>query len=169
MTDPRAKEIAYIYAFGVPSGPIKIGYSMNPKKRLLMIEKEQGQRLIVMGKWPVGLLKAHAVERYAHWLLRDKHYHGEWFNISLDEAVSAVEKASTELDGIHRYHLIPPVSHAGRVDTRDEGVMVKFPEGTRHRIDMTLGYTAPLSDFVRFAVEKALCEMEAKAPKPKQD
>lgn len=80
-----------IYAIKSEAGPIKIGVSKNPKRRL--------ESLILCQPFEAKLIHveavndAHAVEAAAHELLRSFRRRGEWFDVSIEQAVAAIEEA----------------------------------------------------------------------------
>jgi T5orf172 domain len=97
---------AYLYVMGLPDGPQKIGHTCgDPHRRLrLIVRSERRATIAVNGNRYANISVAKAIkinprwalaaERYAHWLLRDRHYRNEWFNVSPDEAIAAIETAS---------------------------------------------------------------------------
>lgn len=151
-----APDFSYIYIAGIPSGPIKIGHAMCVKRRLKQLIAEHRREIVPLGDWPVGTRKAHSVERYIHWSLRDKLYRGEWFNVSLDEARAAVEHGVAMSDQINEWDLIPPVDVGNRVGKYGEHVMTKLVAGTNARIDAALKEGQFRADFIREAVEEKL-------------
>jgi hypothetical protein len=71
-----------------------VGYSINPRKRLHEIRSNSGRAGLTIGhQVTITDLPIRAVERAAHLLLRDKKLRGEWFDVSLDEAIAAIHDA----------------------------------------------------------------------------
>lgn len=163
------QETAFVYAIGSTNGPTKIGYSLMPKKRLEVFRKKAKRDLEIFGTWPVGAAIALHVERYAHWLLRDKHITGEWFSCNRDEALDAIRRAATE-DHDPNY-AIPRIDTVGREIKGGVTIPTKYPRGTRERLlNVSPGAYA---DFIRAAVAEKLereeAELERRERKPRSD
>ena len=106
-------DVAYLYLMGLEDGgPSKIGYAVCPAKRLKQLQAFQPGKMIVLGAWPIAARTALNVERYVHWLFRDRHYKGEWFNVSLSEVEAAVQRALAA--PLETCGLIPSVAPPGR-------------------------------------------------------
>lgn len=82
---PRRVQPGFVYVIGnADLEKFKIGVSANPKKRLMVMRMHSPA--------PLELVKTIKVpdmweaEREFHVKLKDKHSHGEWFTLSLDEA-----------------------------------------------------------------------------------
>lgn len=149
----RAAEDAYVYAIGSQSGPVKIGYSSDPSKRLKTLQAKADHELFILGKWSIHGRRALCIERYVHWLLRDKHFTGEWFNATRDEAAEAVRLAMAEED-LDQTYPIPRVWTMRRQIRDGENITTKYPKGTRARLRAAIG--DDYADFVRSAVLAAL-------------
>lgn len=87
-----------VYAIQSETGPVKIGVSANPKERLKLLTNAQpfGASIIHVTAVPRG--KVYAVEAAAHAILKEKRQRGEWFNVTKDEAVAAIEEAVAAVD-----------------------------------------------------------------------
>lgn len=70
---------------------VKIGISKEPFRRLAMLQVETKDRLILEKEFDAE--DARKVERTAHALLQDARAHGEWFRVTVEEAIEAVEVA----------------------------------------------------------------------------
>lgn len=151
--------IAYLYAIGNDTGPIKIGYSGCPERRIEQLRAKAIGEIRVLGTWAIEAGNAQAAERYAHWFLREKHYAREWFNVTLAEASEAIEIALTKKHD--RYDLIPALDKPGRWVEFPEKAKVRFSEGTFKRVNATNGDDESFADFVRMAVECELLRREA--------
>lgn len=82
----------YLYAIGHPRGPIKIGISDHPERRLSEFQTSC--------PFPIHLLHAEPCEtraiafsdeKFAHKFLKKHHLYGEWFNVDETTAVQAVQ------------------------------------------------------------------------------
>lgn len=140
----------YLYVVGPSVGPVKIGRSMCPPKRLKQLEGKTGMKLHLTGQWPIGQAIALGAERYAHHLLRDKHVAGEWFDVSAAEASAAVAIA-VATDHVANYAM-PALEDASRID----GVYArtKFPRDMYDRLNRVSG--GHHASFIRDAVEREL-------------
>lgn len=90
----------YVIAPTLPlTGYVKIGVSSKPDNRRRALQAASGTPLTVMFAMQcddqscLAAPSAHRVERIAHSLLSAKRRHGEWFDVSADEAVDAVMAA----------------------------------------------------------------------------
>src|SRR5438309_142284 len=103
------RDHGWLYVMGLPSGPQKIGSTSDPDTRLRQLSARfQVGKAAVIKTFPVNPKWALAAERYAHWLLRDRHLQNEWFNVPSSEAIVAAETAvQFDFEGLH---LIPPVT-----------------------------------------------------------
>ncbi len=83
--------MASIYIIGEPgSDVLKIGISVNPAHRLRDIKISNPSDVEVL--WEQAVDNARRVERNVHLVLVDLRIRGEWFKVSLREAVAVVEK-----------------------------------------------------------------------------
>ena len=81
-----------IYIFGATdSGPVKIGSSASPQKRLSHIQIGNPVRLYALRVWDHPF--AGRVETATHKLLKSLRLQGEWFSVGLEAASKAVEQA----------------------------------------------------------------------------
>lgn len=83
----------WVYIIGPSQGPVKVGHSGAPESRVRQLQPKSYERLILLGAYPVGQARALAVERYAHWLLREHALGGEWFNTTVEVAAQAIHDA----------------------------------------------------------------------------
>ena len=156
-------DTAFLYVMGIEGGPTKVGYSTYTDLRKRMLSRDLVEDIFLVGEWPIGKFVAMHAERYAHYLLRDKHYRGEWFACSHDEAIEAVKAAldkpwSNDL-------LIPPLDVRGRDILLGEHVPTKFPSGTKAAIQAALLPDEGRADFIRSAVAHEL-ESRGHTPPP---
>jgi DNA-binding XRE family transcriptional regulator len=95
--NPGMQEIGIVYVIGAPDGPQKIGHAKRLNHRLRAIQSANGFKLEVAGSFELPILEAQDVERYAHYLLRDRRLRGEWFDVSPTDAVAVVDRAIIEV------------------------------------------------------------------------
>ena len=141
-----------IYVMGVAGGPHKIGICNDVKLRLYHVRRDEGsQGIVLFETFELSQRKAIAAERYAHWLLREKQFRGEWFNVDLAEALNTVKTAiAADFSGID---ILPPLTTPS---------MPRLPAGTLDRIDAVLDEGENRAAFIRGAIEKELKRRERK-------
>lgn len=79
-----------IYFIGASGSPIKIGQTQSVYNRLKTIQAHCWAPVSLLHKECFGDVNHEQIEKAAHDLLRDKNVIGEWFAVSLDEAIEAV-------------------------------------------------------------------------------
>lgn len=86
----------YVYVIKCDAGPIKVGMSDKPQKRLVDLQVACPFELELTH---IADCKGHAseIESAAHHFLSANHLRGEWFSVSVDVAVAAVQRA---IDGV---------------------------------------------------------------------
>lgn len=82
-----------LYAIGGINGPIKIGFSNNPYGRIPVIKNASPVPIEFQAIYDVGDMHKE-IERTVHLVLRGHRSNGEWFYISPDEAIDAIQKTS---------------------------------------------------------------------------
>jgi hypothetical protein len=86
-----------VYVIGGQTGAQKIGISVAPSQRVATMQVYSPVKLVVHHRTdPSG--DARLVERVAHQLLAEKRLHGEWFDVQIEEAVTAVKRAIQLVD-----------------------------------------------------------------------
>lgn len=147
---------AHVYAVGLPSGPIKVGHTTNKlSHRLHLLSKAEAEPITLLASWPVHAGAAYVAERYAHFLLRDYHYHHEWFLAPFTRVAAAVPKAISAAES--GFALMPSLFRAGRAQKDGERVHnLRLPKGGHARIEAVLLEDEVRSDFIRTAVDAEL-------------
>lgn len=84
-----------VYVIHSAGGFVKIGISGNPARRAADLRPHQPFTVELVHVRDPGNLKARLVEAAAHHLLKDRHVRGEWFEVSTEEAIAAIEAAVT--------------------------------------------------------------------------
>lgn len=90
-------ESSYLYVVGHPNGPRKIGTSGKPKARLSSLRTSSPFPLSGEFLASCDATAAKLIEARAHRALAPARQRGEWFGVSLEQAVSAVMRAAKEL------------------------------------------------------------------------
>lgn len=155
-------DTAYLYVIGTSDGPVKIGHSLAPQRRLDDFRRE-GREVVVVGTWPLGRSIALATERYVHWQLRQHHIRGEWFNVPRPDVLAAIHQALNRANEIDGRNPIPALDRHGPKIRFAEHMQARFPEGTFDRIDAVLAEGEERTAFVREAVERELKRRERKS------
>lgn len=116
--------MAYIYVMTRANGHMKIGFSIDPLRRLSQI-KGAGS---VLALWVHDNVRE--VEAFAHQSLAPYRRDGEWFAVDCHAAFAAVTKAIKECSPKTQQRPEPPIPPAPEI-----------PDEDRHR----LGYLRPIS------------------------
>lgn len=85
-----------LYVISADGGETKIGVATNPAKRLAGLQTSNGRKLSLVHVESHD--RAEYLEKLAHAILKDKRAQGEWFNVTPDEACSAVKEAIQRLE-----------------------------------------------------------------------
>lgn len=141
---------------GARRGPRKIGVATSPSARLTKLATGSAVPIRVLYEAPVPAEIARDVEAFAHALLATRHQHGEWFRVSLDEAVSAIREAIAAVERGERARK----KSVGRPPLWSENMQARFAAGTFARIAAVLQNSEDRTDFVRQAVEAELARRE---------
>jgi hypothetical protein len=84
-----------VYVMRSENGLVKIGRSRNPEKRRKALQATSGFPVELIHHWPSEAPST--VERAAHLLLSEHRKAGEWFDVSVEDAVAAIENAVQQL------------------------------------------------------------------------
>lgn len=107
MTRHRPSDV---YVIGGDGGPTKIGVSSKPTSRVLTLQSEHKRKLQVIATCHRPYGDAFLVERMAHGLLAEKRLHGEWFDVTVGQAVEALNLAISKVDAgaaVRRLEYVP--------------------------------------------------------------
>lgn len=83
----------FVYVLGPVEGPQKIGISVAPNVRFQTMQAANAVELKCWYTVEVPTDLARSIELYAHALLIDARVRGEWFNVSVEDAIAAINKA----------------------------------------------------------------------------
>ena len=78
---------------GDTASPYKIGFTKDPDKRLKTLQTGNPKKLQIHYKEMISENEVKYIEKQIHAELKRKQVSGEWFNISLDDAISEVKYA----------------------------------------------------------------------------
>lgn len=84
-----------MYIYAIASGPesIKIGYSLDPERRVGQLQTGHERLLKLVHKEAVSAEKAPILERLIHQANRHKCLHGEWFKLTHEDAIREIQFA----------------------------------------------------------------------------
>ncbi len=88
MQEPE-KSFLYVIAAS-ENGPVKLGMSGNPERRLKQLQTGHAERLNLYHAEPVPEEKARIYERLLHKNIGHNRTHGEWFNITTSQAINYI-------------------------------------------------------------------------------
>ena len=83
----------FVYVIGPAEPPIKIGISKNCEKRVKSLQTGHSQKLLLHYAEPVSPELARVFEQIIHNNLRLQKTQGEWFNISVEDAINEIKWA----------------------------------------------------------------------------
>lgn len=83
---------SYLYAIGpYENGPIKIGFSKTPDKRLKTLQTGHPETLYLHKQSKFSSTKIRLIERLMHKEYSHRKTKGEWFNMKPEEAIDFIE------------------------------------------------------------------------------
>jgi hypothetical protein len=83
--------VSFLYIIAAsPEGPVKLGFSADPRKRLKQLQTGSVHVLALHHTEEVDDSRVKIAERALHKLLGHRRLKGEWFSLSVEEAVFEV-------------------------------------------------------------------------------
>lgn len=138
----------HVYVASDDRGRHKIGITNNPRLRRYHLGRDLGCPVEIVHTEPLSP-EAEAVECAAHWILAERHEGREWFAVSRDEALQALEQAKAQVsDGALPTVRLSTVGRYGLPATVARAVTAACRAGETP------------SDFIRQAVEAELRKRE---------
>jgi len=149
--------IGFVYVIGAQDNPVKIGHANRVETRLTSLQMGNPDELKILGKVVVPWDLAEIIEKRTHVALSAHHRRGEWYNVSAEAALLAIEAVkdavevsndnnrhtATYLDEIFKtYTLHPWARHAlnhyhvrlntngGHVDVKKMNALIQANAGT---------------------------------------
>lgn len=149
-----------IYVAENHAGLKKIGYARKPRERLSQFRTGSGSDITMVHQREVAAEDGWRVEAHTHRLLKDRCTRGEWFDVPLQDAISAIDAAVV-------------ATAAGEHVKRSVGRKLEFPdritlplaEGVLARIDAALEVDEPRLELIREAIEREIKRREREAKK----
>jgi hypothetical protein len=84
------ESFVYVIAAG-PQGPVKVGFSADPDRRLRQLQTGHPERLEIFHRQGFDAARAPLMEKLVHKLMAPKRCQGEWFAYTVEDAVAEVE------------------------------------------------------------------------------
>lgn len=85
---------SYVYVIAADAaGAVKIGFSKHPEKRLKQLQTGHSGELRLYYHHPLPVENVKLIERAIHDLNRHKRVKGEWFDMSVEDAILEVKHA----------------------------------------------------------------------------
>jgi predicted GIY-YIG superfamily endonuclease len=81
----------FIYVIGPDNPPLKIGITNNCERRLRSLQTGHCEKLKIYHQEPVDRNLAKTFESIVHHNLKLKRTHGEWFNITVEQAINEIK------------------------------------------------------------------------------
>lgn len=140
----------HVYAMQRPDGAIKIGISKNPEKRKVEVSAAIQQQVSLMFTLPIRE-DARRIEDVSHKLLQSKHDAGEWFLVSVEEAMQSISHAVAIVEGRapDTTAKLPSISGPGKRTEFPESIFVRMPPGTKDLMERLSGSSPTPSAWVR--------------------
>lgn len=91
MTAPT--KFIYVICEGKDAESVKIGFSVDPDKRVRQLQTGHAASLMVFYREAVEADKVRALERVVHRLLSHRRQKGEWFSLNPTDAVLEIKHA----------------------------------------------------------------------------
>lgn len=86
--------LSYVYVISAAEeGPVKIGFSKTPEKRLKKLQTGHPEELRLYYFHSLPEKNVKLMERAVHDLNRHKRIKGEWFNMSVNDAILEIKHA----------------------------------------------------------------------------
>ena len=150
----------FVYVVGSATGPQKIGIAGNVERRLRSVQTGSHVPIVLaFSAETEGDGIAEQVENYAHWILREKRLHGEWFDVTPSEAKAAVSNAAAAVAKGEKIEKL--VRNVGRKKLWDVRITLPITSETVERLDAALRDGEARLDLIREAIEKELKRRKA--------
>jgi hypothetical protein len=90
-----------MYVIGAsPAGPLKLGISGDPDRRVGQLQTGHAERLQVYHREPVAAEKARLFERLLHRDINYRRTRGEWFDLTVEQAIAHIQFTIIEYDDV---------------------------------------------------------------------
>jgi hypothetical protein len=160
-----------VYAMTREDGAVKVGRSGNPGIRAITLASDTRQAVQVAFHTELRA-DASAIENTAHKLLAEKRQHGEWFNVTIEEATAAIARAIAIVDG-HEEDVTEGVrfrkSATGDVMTKDTVLHIRMSRELKDAlVEAAKSEGVSISDLV-YRLLTDLCVKAGKLKQPLKD
>ena len=117
----------HVYAMKSADGPIKIGVSRNPDQRREELQREFAASITVVGSAIVYNRRlAFRAEKIAHRILAAVRIKGEWFDVTKEEAIDAINRAIEVVQSEYRQWPLRLNSVRPEIETQPEPKATKL-------------------------------------------
>ncbi|PAQ00891.1 GIY-YIG nuclease family protein [Mesorhizobium mediterraneum] len=157
--------LSFVYIVGAASGPQKIGVANNPEERRSVLQVASLTDLLAVHQVSMPRKTAFLVERHAHWLLRGRRVRGEWFNVSPQEAIIAVNDGCKAVARGEGHSQRQPGGKVGRKKQFEERITLPLSASMLAAIDALLSDNEARLDMIREAIEREIKRRERSKPK----
>jgi predicted GIY-YIG superfamily endonuclease len=83
--------VSFLYVIAAhKEGPVKLGLSMDPQRRVRQLQTGSAEALFIHHVEEVSDGRVKIAEKALHQMLGHKRLKGEWFNISVEDAIAEV-------------------------------------------------------------------------------
>lgn len=136
---------SFVYVIASDGGPVKIGISADPLRRLIKAQTDSPVRLRLAHMQEVPAASCALIEHRAHMLSKASRVAGEWYDLSVEEAIEAIHRATIEVRAgwVYSRAVEPaPMSNLRRTDLADgldrlfrfgQIDIIQFRAGDRYR------------------------------------
>lgn len=83
---------SFLYVIGASAeGPVKLGFSAKPDRRLGQLQTGHAEPLCLFHTESVPVEKVRLYERLLHRDVGYQRVHGEWFNLTVEQAIANIQ------------------------------------------------------------------------------
>lgn len=87
----------YVIA-GYREGPVKLGFSADPERRVKQLQTGHAEPLYLFHQEPIMADRARLYEGLLHRDIRHHRMRGEWYNLTVEQAIAHVQFTFIEYD-----------------------------------------------------------------------
>ena len=109
MPLPCSDDSVHVYIIGYDDGPKKIGMSKDPASRQKVLGVDGWREMpCVYHRQGFSRETARRIERHTHMMLAEKRIEGEWFDVTADEARTAISAAVASVQAGEQLPVVKP-------------------------------------------------------------
>lgn len=122
-------DTAFVYVIAADRGPVKIGVSKDPARRLVKAQTDNPAKLRVLHRLEVAISLSRIVETRAHEIAEKHHVGGEWYCLTAEEAVGVISLAAADVAAGYRPTLLAETARGKRPRAGQDGLGRMFMLG----------------------------------------